>query len=270
MTMLKPRRPYGSLINSLSKVWRIREISDDDAFIHAGVPSQSFLDPRNLRVAVWNLCKGSGGYQFEHDFRSICRRNDLILTQEALLSTRSIKVFEERGLVMTHAASYERIDKLRDGVMTISRVPAISNFLRRIVCKYPEPLFNTPKVALVQKFPMEGQKEVLIVNIHATLVRSVSGAIDELNHVIRFLPQHDGPIIFAGDFNTFTQKYLSAVEEKLLEIGLKRAKILNDPRPKLQALDQIFYRGFEVVKCSVEVSYLNSDHFPLFAVLKAH
>lgn len=263
--MLKPRRPYGALIHSLSKVWRIRDIGDANAFIHVGKPSISNLSSESLRLAVWNLCKGSGGYQFEHDFRSICRRNDLILTQEALLSPRSIKVFEESGFIVTHAASYERIDGLRDGVMTISRAPFVDSSIRRIVCKYPEPIFNTPKVALVQKMKFDDSTELLIVNIHATLVRSVSGAIDEISHIINCLPDHNGPVIFAGDFNTFTRRYLSAIEEKLGTIGLHRVTIAKDPRPRTQALDQIFIRGLKAIRASVEISYLNSDHFPLFA-----
>jgi endonuclease/exonuclease/phosphatase (EEP) superfamily protein YafD len=266
--MLKPRRPYGALIHSLSKVWRIREIRESEAFLYKGEASISNLNRESIRLAVWNLCKGSGGYQFEHDFRSICRRNDLILTQEALLSPRSIKVFEESGFTLTHAASYERIDGLRDGVMTISRAPFIQSSTQRIVCKYPEPIFNTPKVALIQKIPLDELTEVLVVNIHATLVRSVAGAIDEINHIIGLLPNHTGPIIFAGDFNTFSLRYLRAIEKKLGTIGLDRVIIVKDPRPKTQALDQIFVRGFEIVRASVEISYFNSDHFPLFAELK--
>jgi len=266
--MLKPRRPYGALIHSLSKVWRIKEVRDDEALIHAGHPSIPIFRSDCLRIAIWNLCKGSGGYQFEHDFRSICRRNDLILTQEALLSSRSIRLFEEAGFAMTHAASYERVDGLRDGVMTISRAPSLNSSVRRIICKYPEPIFNTPKVALIQKFPLDGGSELLLVNIHATLVRSISGAIEEINHILSFLPEHAGPIVFAGDFNTFTRRYLEAIEKKLESVGLQRVPIHGDPRPRSQALDQIFTRGFEIKKASVEVSYLNSDHFPLFAVLK--
>ncbi len=263
--MPKPRRPYGALIDSLSKVWKIRPVDDSDAFLLAGTASLPCLQSQDLKIAVWNLCKGSGGYQFEHDFKSISRRNDLILTQEALLSPRSIKTFLAPGFALTHAASYARTDGLRDGVMTISRSCSDSSYLRRIRCKYPEPFLKTPKVALVQKFPLAGQDhQLLVINIHATLIRSVKATIEEMQHIISFLPQHDGPVIFAGDFNTFSSKYLKAICQELRVYGLNLVPIENDPRARTQALDQVFVRDLKVKSIKIEDSYLNSDHFPIF------
>jgi len=143
-----PKRSYRAVIDALKQVWKIDGIPDSDAVWKLGTPDMVSFDPQNIRVTVWNLCKGAGGILFEHDYRSLCYRSDLILTQEALLSKKSIRVFCERGFETIHAASYKRRDGLRDGVMTVSRVPAIGD-VKRIVCKYPEPIFKTPKVALV-------------------------------------------------------------------------------------------------------------------------
>lgn len=263
--MPKPRRPYGSLIESLSKVWKIKPVDDTDAFLFGGTPSHTTLKSQDLNIAIWNLCKGSGGYQFEHDFKSICRRNDLILTQEALLSPRSMKTFLAPGFALTHAASYARIDGLRDGVMTLSRSNHDPSCLLRIRCKYPEPFLKTPKVALVQKFPLAHTKsQLLVINIHATLIRRVSAAIEEMRHILSFLPEHNGPVIFAGDFNTFSSHYLKAICLELYGYGLVLVPIKNDPRSKTQALDQVFVRDLNVKSIKIEDTYLNSDHFPIF------
>jgi endonuclease/exonuclease/phosphatase (EEP) superfamily protein YafD len=137
--------------------------------------------------------------------------------------------------------------------------------LRRIQCKYPEPFLKTPKVALVQKFPLAGQDcQLLVINIHATLIRSVKATIEEMQHIISFLPHHDGPVIFAGDFNTFSSKYLTAICQELKAYGLNLVPIENDPRAKTQALDQVFVRDLKVISIKIEDTYLNSDHFPIF------
>jgi endonuclease/exonuclease/phosphatase (EEP) superfamily protein YafD len=258
-----PKRSYKAVIESLKQVWKIDGVPDADAVWKLGTPELAAFDPANIRVSVWNLCKGAGGILFEHDYRSLCYRSDLILTQEALLSRKSIRTFCERGFETIHAASYRRRDGLRDGVMTVSRVSSNGD-LKRIVCKYPEPIFKTPKVALVKFFELSGsRKKLMVINIHATLVRLVSAAVEEMEHLVAQLPAHDGPILLAGDFNTFTPGYLRAVSGVLSKIGLEYVQIPADPRPKTQALDQVFCRGLRVSNLRIDTDIRNSDHFPI-------
>jgi endonuclease/exonuclease/phosphatase (EEP) superfamily protein YafD len=262
-----PKRSYRAVIDALKQVWKIDGIPEGDAVWKLGTPDMESFDPKNIRVTVWNLCKGAGGVLFEHDYRSLCYRSDLILTQEALLSKKSIRVFCERGFETIHAASYKRRDGLRDGVMTVSRVAALGE-VKRIVCKYPEPFFKTPKVALVKFFHLEGaQHPLMVINIHATLVRLKSAAVEEMQHLLSHLPAHEGPVLLAGDFNTFTPGYLKAVSSVLNKIGLKYVDIPNDPRPKTQALDQVFCRGLVVKNLRIDTDVKNSDHFPIVMTL---
>jgi hypothetical protein len=168
-------------MNSLAQVWRIEVVSPEEAIWQLGSPESNALPGSKIRVAIWNLCKGAGGLLFEHDYRLLCYRSDVVLTQEALLSHRSIKVFCEPGFGLVHAASYMRRDRLRDGVMTVSRVAPDPTRLQRIICKYPEPILKTPKVALVSFYPVDGLAEsLMIVNLHATLIRWKSAAVEEI------------------------------------------------------------------------------------------
>jgi endonuclease/exonuclease/phosphatase (EEP) superfamily protein YafD len=213
------------------------------------------------------MCKGAGGLLFEHDFRVLMYSADLVLTQEALISERSLRTYSLPGFQAIHGASYRRLDGLRDGVMTLTRANAGSH-MQRIVCKYPEPIFKTPKAALVSFFDWAGiDRPVMVVNIHATLVRSKRGAMDEIGHLVEHLPDHDGPIILAGDFNTFTRGYLEGVAQVLGGLGLHLIKIGDDPRSRTSALDQIFVRGLKVRWLTVDTTIKNSDHFPLIAEL---
>jgi len=263
----KPKRSYRAVIESLRQVWKIEHVREAECLWRAGKASSTAITEPVLRVAVWNLCKGAGGRLFEHDYRVVCYRSDLVLTQEALLSERGISTYTEPGFTAIHAASYKRRDGIRDGVMTASRFHVEEPALR-IVCKYPEPIFQTPKVALVTYYKIAGvDKRLMVVNIHATLVRRVEGATEEMLHLISQLPDHDGPILFAGDFNTFTSCYLGVVSRVLRRLDLRLVEIPNDPRPEIGALDQIYVRGLDVQRVSVDTNVRNSDHFPLFVEL---
>jgi endonuclease/exonuclease/phosphatase (EEP) superfamily protein YafD len=263
------KRDYRAVIESLKQVWRIERVPDEDSVWRLGEAEHAAFSGDLIRVAVWNMCKGVGGVLFEHDYRSLCYRADLILTQEALLSRRSMQTFCERGFHSVHAASYKRRDGLRDGVMTSSRTAPCEGTSRRVICKYPEPLLKTPKAALLQCYPLIGtHKTLLVINIHATLIRFKAAAVEEMEHLLTHLPIHDGPIILAGDFNTFTAGYLQAVSHVLRKQGLHYVPIPNDPRPKTQALDQVFVRDLDVTAIRVDTGVRNSDHFPIFVDLK--
>ncbi len=263
----KPKRSYRAVIESLRQVWKIEHVRETECLWRAGAAASASITAPVLRVAVWNLCKGAGGRLFEHDYRVVCYRSDIVMTQEALLSERGISTFAEPGFAAIHAASYKRRDGLRDGVMTASRFNIEEPSLR-IVCKYPEPIFQTPKVALVTYYKIAGlDKRLMVVNIHATLVRRVEGATEEMLHIVSQLPEHDGPILFAGDFNTFTSRYLGVVTRVLRRLDLQLVAIPDDPRPAIGALDQIYVRGLDVRRVSVDINVRNSDHFPLFIEL---
>lgn len=263
----KPPRSYRAVIESLRQVWKIELLAEAVATWKIGVCEMASFDGERIRLAVWNMCKGAGGSLFEHDYRTICYRSDLVLTQEALLSEKSLLTFCEPGFEAVHAASYRRRDGIRDGVMTVARVTAHPQS-HRIVCKYPEPVLKTPKVALVTFYERRGSgQRLMVINLHATLVRRVKAAAEEMAHLVANLPEHDGPVILAGDFNTFTPAYLEQISKVLATVGLTYIEIPDDPRPVTGALDQIFVRGLRVERVFVDTSIRNSDHFPLFADL---
>ena len=255
-------------MESLRQVWSIEKVPDHEAIWRLGEPVLKGLEPSCIRLAIWNLCKGAGGRMFDHDYRMLCYESDLILTQEALLSKHALRMYCGTGFETIHAASYKRRDGLRDGVMTVARAPA-SGVPLRVICKYPEPIFKTPKAALIKSYPLVGSDQtLLVINIHATLMRRKAAAVEEMEHLLAHLPEHLGPIVLAGDFNTFTPGYLKAVAQVLQRIGLSYVPIPNDPRPKTQALDQLFCRGLEVTKVRVDTNFRNSDHFPILAELR--
>lgn len=263
---IKPRRPYIHVIKSLSQVLKInREV--ESPIWQNGRADHEHWGEWPIRVTIWNIFKGSGGEHFYNDYRMLSFQSDLLVIQEALLSKRSLHDLSPVGFSVIHSASYERADRLRDGVMTLARIEA-ERPPQRILCKYPEPVLKTPKVALVTFYRMAAtQPCLMVVNLHATLFRSIKRAVEELDHLIQQLPLHEGPMIFAGDFNTFTPRYFQAICAKLETLGLSYVPIPGDPRRSLDHLDQLFVRGLEVRDIHVDTRIRSSDHFPIRATI---
>lgn len=255
------------VIRSLSQVLKInREV--DTPIWHSGQADHEHWGEWPIRITIWNIFKGSGGEHFYNDYRMLSFQSDLMMIQEALLSKRSLHDLSPSGFGVIHGASYERADTLRDGVMTVARIQT-ERPAQRILCKYPEPVLKTPKVALVTFYKLaSSQPCLMVVNLHATLFRSIKRAVEELDHLLERLPQHDGPMIFAGDFNTFTPRYFQAIQAKLETIGLHYVTIPNDPRRSLDHLDQLFVRGLDVRDIHVDTRIRSSDHFPIRATIQ--
>ncbi len=264
---VKPKRPYMDVLRSLALVLKINRELEQPVWYCGEAEHQSW-GSWPLRLTIWNIFKGSGGEHFYNDFRLLSFQSDVLMLQEALLSQRSISYLSPPGFQAVHGASYERADALRDGVMTVARVGPQGEPCR-FLCKYPEPVLKTLKAALVTFYPLSDHPwPLMVVNLHATLFRSVKRAEEELDHLLTRLPTHRGPMIFAGDFNTFTPAYFRAVEQKLASIGLRYVPIPNDPRRTLDNLDQLFVRGLEVLEVSLDTRVRSSDHFPIRATLR--
>lgn len=256
----RPKRSYVQALDALRRVSKICPISDDEALGIHGQPGCEVWEDPMLRVVVWNLAKGASKSLFVHEFRRLRDQSDVFLTQEALLTETLVELFREPGFQGVHAGAYGRSDGVRDGVMTLARMRFIEG--QRILSQGREPIFRTPKSALLTKYSL-GSRELAVVNVHSTLVRSVAQAKRELEHIIEKLGDHQGPIVFGGDFNTFSPRYLEGIAHILGHLGLEYVSLTNDPRHALDSLDQIFVRGFTTVKAFVDIHTSGSDHFPI-------
>jgi endonuclease/exonuclease/phosphatase family metal-dependent hydrolase len=261
----RPPRPYGQLIRSLRNAWKFESISGTP-FWHDGAAATAGLNA-NFRIGIWNICKGAGGRMFEHDYRCLAYQSDIVALQEALLSPRSLRTFCEPGFEVVHAGSYVRSDQLRDGVVTASRSKFSAQKLR-IICKHPEPVFKTPKIAFASWHPIPSKDtSLMLVNLHATLVRGAKRAADEMKSLLEALPPHRGPAVLCGDFNTFTKIHFQTVAKILRDYGFEHVPIINDPRKPTGNLDHAFLRGLRLESAQILTTVQSSDHFPLLISL---
>lgn len=228
-------------------------------------PEAPALDPAAIRVVTWNIHKEADS-GWDRDLARFVKDNDLVLLQEATLVPALRAVIERPGMTWTMASSFSRDD--RDiGVLTAGVVTPVSRCTARI----DEPLLRLPKSAVVTWFPLAGTDATLaVVNVHAINFSLSLGAYREQMAALgEALAAHRGPIVFAGDMNTWTDARRQAVEDVTRHLGLTEVTFRDDKRKLFfgHELDHIYVRGLDLVQ-STALPVTSSDHNPVFATLR--
>lgn len=225
------------------------------------------LDPRRLRVVSWNIHKGEDdGWQA--DLTRYAANSDLVLLQEAVLSEPMRGVIERAGHDWRMSGAFTFRGEER-GVMVAARSPPLDTCVLREF----EPIVHLPKSALVTRFALAGSSQTLAVsNLHGInfTVVMLGSFRSQLEAVAKELKDHDGPIVFAGDFNTWTDERHDILHEVAERLRLKPVQVNPDGRRRTLGLplDHLYVRGFSVVDAKApEVK--SSDHNPILVTLSA-
>lgn len=257
-----PPRSYRAVIGSLAKVWRVFPLDEPQALQSFGSVGEQAL-PQCFQLTVWNLYKGHGGAAFWRDFSQLLRGASLLMTQEVLLDATMRSHLSQASARSVHAAAYRRADRLRDGVMTVCQASPQAP-PQRLLSPRCEPLFRTPKSALLTEYALAGSAEPLrALNLHASLFRTPSQARLEMRRWMECVARVRGPLVVAGDFNTFSRAHFLWISRELSRWGLRHVPVIPEPRSRRHALDQIYVRGLRVRAARVLTDVRSSDHFPL-------
>jgi endonuclease/exonuclease/phosphatase (EEP) superfamily protein YafD len=223
------------------------------------------FDPQSIRLATWNIHKeGDAGWQ--KDLAGLSAGNDLVLLQEVSLAPDLRNVLDAAGFRWVMASSFE-YDGNDVGVLTASRVPPLANCTQRVV----EPLLRLPKSAVVSWFALAGEaRAIAIVNVHAiNFSLSIEAYRSQFRSLQDTLAAHDGPIVVAGDFNTWSDARRAAVDEFAAALGLAEAAFRDDRRTLFfgNQLDHVLVRGLRVV-AAAGIDVTSSDHNPVTVILQ--
>jgi endonuclease/exonuclease/phosphatase (EEP) superfamily protein YafD len=224
-----------------------------------GFPYKS-LAPDNFSILSWNIHKGSED-GFHSDLKDLSRNIDILLLQEAALSGEL-----ENWLGMDFnkwllAVAFEK-QGTKIGIMAASKASSLS------YCAFqePEPIFLIPKMMLVSTYPLAGvDRRLLVVNAHMVNFTVTSEVVrKQLAEVAEIIEKHDGPVIVAGDFNTWNSDRESAVQGAMSKLNLQPVAFSPDNRSLFmnRTVDGIFYRGLEVTASNTHLVE-SSDHNPL-------
>tara|TARA_R110002073_G_scaffold188011_1_gene346738 strand:- start:989 stop:1903 length:915 start_codon:yes stop_codon:yes gene_type:complete len=212
-----------------------------------------------LEIISWNIQKTSNpGWQ--KDLASLTDTANLVFIQEAVLEadySASIPADNHRAF----APGYRR-GELQTGVMTVSE----SNPTVACDLSISEPWLRTPKATSISQYSLhERDENLLVINLHAVNfafgTRSYNKQLSELDE---YLEAHPGPVILAGDLNTWSRKRLNLVNDFMSRHGLTAVTFEPDHRSKVfgKALDHIYVRGLEA-HFAETIKVDSSDHNPL-------
>jgi endonuclease/exonuclease/phosphatase (EEP) superfamily protein YafD len=229
-----------------------------------GCPSQQAFGPA-FSLLVWNVFKGKRRHWLR-DLRRLGEQAELVLLQEAILHESSRDYFHssprhEWVMAQSFVSEFKRAVT---GVKSGAVVPA--DDARFFVSPHREPLMNTPKLILVTRYPIADRHESLLaINVHAINFATTTGfgrQMAQLHEVIEF---HAGPVVLAGDFNTWSRSRRDVLTRLIARLGLlpvefgARGKI----RHLNRVLDHVFVRGMKVVAARTIQEIGSSDHRPL-------
>ncbi len=227
-------------------------------------------NPETITVLNWNIYKGRK-QNWLADFRRFSHQHDLVILQEAHLGNELKKTLHENALHWTmNTAFFYR--KKATGVMIASRVKPINSYGFR----NKEPIIRLPKTTLINYYPIANCSQTLLVaNIHSvnfTLGTAVYHR--QLHELVTIIDQHSGPVIVAGDFNSWSRSRLFLIEsmKKTLSLHALDDALDSDAYPDSmghhktrifgKTIDHVFYRGLELIDQQVW-PVDSSDHNPI-------
>ncbi len=241
---------------------------DHEIFRQGGTPSTKTLSLTSVKVVVWNAYKGKKN-SFEQDLKSLGSNADLLLIQEAFDHPEAspglkfpFENFSDHEWVM--AVSFTDRANSATGVATASRVAGYPpKFIQSDV---REPISQTPKMALLTEYPIENsESSLLVVNIHCINFVQTSDFASQLTQVEKAIQSHQGPLLLAGDFNTWNGSRQTLLEELALRLNLIEIAVDDDHR--FLVLDRAFIRGINVKEARIDNSIKGSDHKPIILEL---
>lgn len=258
-------------VSDIIKYVYIGKVSEDRALMTSGHAKFTEINSKSIKALVWNIKKAEME-DWQTEFMTYSAGRDLILIQEAYsksLFKNTINFF--KSFRWDFGVSFlNKRDKAYTGTMIGSKFEARESFVRQ--SQDLEPVFETPKTMTFAKYPIRGRgDELLVISVHAinmtapgTFKRHVKIAHEEI-------ARHHGPVLYAGDFNTWSEGRLEHLFNSVKQLGLKTVQFKDgDKRMTFSDnfLDHAFVRGLTVKEAKVIVESKGSDHKPLLLDLE--
>lgn len=210
----------------------------------------------------WNIYKGRKK-NWQEDFQRLHAIYDILLLQEAKINFKSADLSQydpDYSWVFGESFALNKCGS-SCGVLTGSRIHSQHAFNRHGPIR--EPLLNTPKSSIFSFYPIAAAEDpLLMINAHFINFRNLKAFLKQLEQIEQGLAQHSGPVLFAGDFNTWSAGRKRALFQSMANQGLHPVIFANENR-KFFLLDHIFYRGLKIREAHLLHDIRSSDHVPL-------
>ncbi len=224
-------------------------------------PHAAFVLDQTYQALSWNILK-SKRKKWQRDFEILHPQFDLLLLQEAKVNfDEPINHYDpEYSWAFGESFALDRCGS-SCGVMTGCKIDFESAFNRHGPIR--EPFLNTPKSTAFTFFPIADHSEqLLVINSHFINFRQNEAFEQQLEQIVSVIDLHKGPLLFAGDFNTWNRRRRRLLLETLQDHNLRPVNFENDTR-WLLVLDYVFVRQIEVSDAKILDGIQSSDHLPL-------
>jgi endonuclease/exonuclease/phosphatase (EEP) superfamily protein YafD len=240
-------------------------LANDDLYYKTLCPTLSKLSvtPQQKQVRPpfkllnWNIYKQQKE-NWGSRLKEWAKNVDFITLQEAKLSPELIKFSHQEKLFYLQNYAF-KYNNFVYGVNTLSKVAPIS------VCgsAYKEPWIWVPKTGIASTYPIIGRTDLLLlINLHGVNFTITEQPLQaQFSPYFSLITQHAGPIIFSGDFNTWSDIRLATIEKSLMQLGFSEVSFDDDKRLTVfgLAVDHIYFRGLRVIEAKSLVTDA-SDH----------
>ena len=220
--------------------------------------------PQSFGLVSWNIEKGNNPEWLE-DLQTQQTSPDLMLLQEAYIPSP----FKRFVGPVTHENFSEGYlaGRLQTGVLSVS---SVKPQLHCALTAY-EPWLTTPKATTITRYGLTGSEQpLLVINAHMVNFEwGVEGFIQQWQEIEQVLKQHNGPLIVAGDFNTWNVERVGVLETVKRRHNLTSVAFYPDFRTAFFGLplDHVLLRNLNATKAQLLVS-TKSDHNSLWVELK--
>lgn len=227
--------------------------------------NQTGLNPEHISLFNWNIYKRKKPGLLE-DLARLSGETDIMLLQEVSFDTGLRDVLQ--GLHpywdFNSAFTYKGIET---GVLIASTIKPLESCGQRHI----EPVIGLPKTTVITSYPVNGTSQKLVVaNIHAINITLGTTAIKkQFDELHKFVQDHNGPLILAGDFNNWNDSRTEIIEHIATELSLSTLQFKDGGRTKFfgRPVDHILYRGLIPVEQTAH-QVDSSDHNPISVVFR--
>lgn len=218
----------------------------------------------DLQILSWNIQK-AGNSGWVADLQQLSAGVELTFLQEAAIGAAIGDTLEE--------SRHEAFAPGWTNGSTVTGVMTLSRHKASLECNFSaqEPLLRTPKATAVTEYPLEGREDrLLAINIHAVNFSfGLTRYREQLQALSAVIERHDGPVLIAGDFNTWNPLRVRAVHEFMASHDLSAVEFKYDLRTTVfgNPLDHVLIRGLETA-AAYAIPVDSSDHNPLLVSLR--
>jgi endonuclease/exonuclease/phosphatase (EEP) superfamily protein YafD len=216
-----------------------------------------------FNVLCWNVAKLSQEKDFNIYLNSIieAEKIDFLLLQEVKEGIeKDISLADYSYVLSPNMETRNHIF----GVMNAFQVACESD--KALLTTAQELKYATHKSSLITLHLMTDQQKLLVVNLHAINFVTARSFKDELHYIKNQISSFNGPLIVAGDFNTWSLKRVTLLKDFAAELALEEVPFTNDKHLKKvfkKRLDYVFYRALHVEHSKIIRSKNFSDHNPI-------